>query len=48
MTNEQPSVARETYEAYRRGEITAAQAAKLAAEWYAQNRDSLAKLPKKD
>ena len=48
MTNQQPASARETYEAYLKGEITPAQAAKRAQDWYASHRASPAKPPKKD
>jgi hypothetical protein len=35
MTAKRPASARETYEAYMKGEITPAEAAKRAQDWYA-------------
>jgi len=38
MTNQKPASARETYEAYLRGEITPAEVVKRAQDWEAANR----------
>jgi len=48
MTNKNQSSARKTYEAYRKGEITAEQVDKRAQDWYAANRGAPAKPSKKD
>ena len=47
MTGKGESSARETYEAYRKGEIDAAQVGKRAQDWYAAHRASLSKPQKK-
>ena len=47
MTGKGSLSARETYEAYRRGEITAEQAEKRAKDWYASRREAPPKPPKK-